>query len=118
MPLHDVLAPFGPQAAHVHALWNVILLVCALVFAAVLALVLAALWRAPRASAADPPDLSVLRSPERRSHRSVVAAVAVSTLLLIALIAASVFTDRALAGLSTVGPLRLEVTAHQWWWEV
>jgi len=118
MPLHDVLAPFGPQAAHVHALWNLILLVCTLVFAAVLVALLVALWRAPRASAATPPDLSVLRRPERGSHRSVIAAVAVSTLLLLALIAASVFTDRALAGLSTANALRLEVTAHQWWWEV
>ena len=35
--LHDVLAPFGPQAGHVHALWMLTLAVCTLVIAAVLA---------------------------------------------------------------------------------
>jgi cytochrome c oxidase subunit II len=116
--LHDVLAPFGPQAAHVRELWLVTLAVCTVVFAAVLAALLVALLRAPRATARSAPDLSALGLPEPGKRHSVIAAVAASTLLLLALIAASIFTDRALARLSTDGALRLEVTAHQWWWEV
>ena len=118
MALHDVLAPFGPQAAHVHGLWQLVLLVCTVVFVAVLAALAIALRRAPRATAATAPDLSAIARPERGSTRGVGAAVGLSTLLLLALIAASVLTDRALAALSTAGALRLEVTAHQWWWEV
>ena len=116
--LHDVLAPFGPQAGHVRELWLLTLAICTVVFAAVLAALAIALWRAPRGDAASPPDLSGVRRPEPGKRRSVVAAVAASTLLLLVLIVASVFTDRALARLSTEGALRLEVTAHQWWWEV
>jgi len=116
--LHDVLAPFGPQAGHVHALWMLTLAVCTLVFAAVLAALLIALMRAGRSNAQSAPDLSALGRPEPGRRHGVIAAVAVSTLLLLALIAASIFTDRALAKLSTDGALRLEVTAHQWWWEV
>ncbi|CAN7214264.1 cytochrome c oxidase subunit II [Variovorax paradoxus] len=116
--LHDVLAPFGPQAGHVRGLWTLTLAVCTVVFAAVLAALLVALLRAQRAGAESAPDLSSLGRPEPGRRRSVIAAVAASTLLLLALIAASIFTDRALARLSTDGALRLEVTAHQWWWEV
>jgi cytochrome c oxidase subunit 2 len=116
--LHDVLAPFGPQAAHVRTLWELTLVICMLVFAGILAALVLALWRAPRGNAQSPPDLSSLALPEPGKRRCVIAAVAASTLLLLVLIAASVFTDRALAKLSTEGALRLEVTAHQWWWEV
>jgi cytochrome c oxidase subunit II len=116
--LHDVLAPSGPQAGHVRELWLLTLAVCTVVFAAVLAALLIALLRAPRAGSVSPPDLSALGRPEPGKRRSVIAAVAASTLLLLALIAASIFTDRALARISTEGALRLEVTAHQWWWEV
>jgi len=118
--LHDVFAPYGPQAGEVRALWLLTLVVCLIVFAAVLAALAIALWRAPRSGsdARSAPDLSGLRRPEPGTRRSVVAAVVASTLLLLVLIVASVFTDRALARLSTEGALRLEVTAHQWWWEV
>jgi len=116
--LHHVLAPFGPQAGHVHALWMLTLAVCTLVFAAVLAALLIGLMRARRGNAKTAPDLSTVGRPEPGRRHAVVAAVAASTLLLLVLIAASIFTDRALARLSTDGALRLEVTAHQWWWEV
>ncbi|VTU39318.1 Cytochrome c oxidase subunit 2 precursor [Variovorax sp. PBL-H6] len=116
--VHDVLAPFGPQAAHVRTLWELTLVVCTVVFAAVLAALLFALWRAPRSGPQSSPDVSSLERPEAGKRRTVIAAVAASTLLLLGLIAASFFTDRALARLSTDGALRLEVTAHQWWWEV
>jgi cytochrome c oxidase subunit 2 len=46
------------------------------------------------------------------------AAVAVSAILLIGLLVASVMTDRALAQLSLSDALHVRVTAHQWWWEV
>ena len=116
--LHHVLAPFGPQAGHVHGLWMLTLAVCTLVFAAVLAALLIALMRAGRGNAQSAPDLSTVGRPEPGRRHAVAAALAASTLLLLVLIAASIFTDRALARLSTDGALRLEVTAHQWWWEV
>jgi len=50
--------------------------------------------------------------------RWVTAAVAVSSILLIGLLVASVATDRALAQLPLVDAVNIHVTAHQWWWEV
>jgi cytochrome c oxidase subunit 2 len=49
---------------------------------------------------------------------SVVAAVALSAVLLMVLLVASVYTDRALARMQLADALAIEVTAHQWWWDV
>src|SRR3954464_10225026 len=120
-PLHDVLAPGGPQAAHILSLWHLTLGVCTLVFVAVLAAFLVALVRGRRGRTGGemgPPDLRSLAAPERGPHRGVASGVVASTLLLVFLIVASVLTDRALARLSTRDALQLQVTANQWWWEV
>ena len=117
MRFQDVLHSAGPQARHIEALWWLMLVVCTAVFIAVLAAVIWALLRAPRGGPATRPDLSSLAQPERNTHIVVVAAVAVSTVLLVALTLASFFTDRALARL---GPpaLTVEVIGHRWWWEI
>jgi cytochrome c oxidase subunit 2 len=56
--------------------------------------------------------------PEPRLRRTVNTAVAITILLLLVLLAASVFTDRALARLPLKDAINIEVTAHQWWWTV
>jgi cytochrome c oxidase subunit II len=116
-PLQNALAPAGPQAALIHDLWNLTLAICTLVFAAVLAALIVALWRRPRADAATPADVGAPQRPERGARRSVGAAVAASVLLLVFLIVASVLTDRALAQLSLKDAVRIELTSNQWWWE-
>jgi cytochrome c oxidase subunit 2 len=116
--LHDMLVAAGPQAAHVAWLWNYFLAVCTVVFVAVLVALLLALRRAPRIHSQEPPDLSTLNAPEPRLQRSVTTAVAITILGLLLLLAASVFTDRALARLPLQGAINIEVTAHQWWWTV
>ena len=113
---HSVLDAMGPQAAHIVDLWRVFVVICSLVFAAVLAALLYVVWRAPRAGADSAPDLSAVNRPERRLRRNVAGAVVASGALLVALVLASVFTDRALAQLSLVNAVNIEVTAHQWWW--
>jgi cytochrome c oxidase subunit II len=113
---HSVLETMGPQAGHILDLWRVFVMTCTLVFAAVLAALLYVIWRRPRSDQQTPPDLSMMNQPEPRPRRNVIAAVFASTLLLLALVVASVFTDRALAGLSLVNAVNIEVTAHQWWW--
>jgi cytochrome c oxidase subunit II len=115
---HDALAATGPQAAHIVDLWRIFLGVCTAVFAAILAALLHALWRRPRSGNDTPPDLSTVNRPEPGPRRHVTTAVIGSTLLLLALIVASVFTDRALARMSLVNAVNIEVTAHQWWWTV
>jgi cytochrome c oxidase subunit 2 len=113
----DALRSAGPQASHVVDLWRLMLFICTAVFSAILLAFLWALWRAPRAQADTPADLASLAAPELALRRSVVAAVAVSIVLLLVLVGASVATDRALARMALRDGLHIEVTAHQWWWE-
>ena len=113
--MQHVLAAAGPQARYIEALWWLMLAVCTAVFIAVFCAVLWALIRAPRGGPAIAPDLS--SRPDRAAQLAVIAAVALSTVLLVALSLASFFTDRALGRL---GPaqLAIEVTGHRWWWEI
>ena len=115
---HDALAATGPQAAHIGALWNLFLALCTAVFAAILIACGWALWRTPRAAVDTPPDLAHVDRHEPGPYRSVAVATGVSALLLLFLIVASVWTDRALARLPLEQAINLRVTGHQWWWEI
>ncbi|WP_427915103.1 cytochrome c oxidase subunit II [Ramlibacter sp. MMS24-I3-19] len=115
---HDALHAVGPQSAHIVDLWRVFVWTCAIVFGLILAVLLAALWHGPRATELAPADLSSTIAPEPRPTRRVTLAVAGCSVLLVLLIVASVFTDRALAHLSLRDAVNLEVTGHQWWWTV
>jgi cytochrome c oxidase subunit 2 len=116
--MNGVLEPAGPQAARIASLWWLTTGVCAAVFAAVFLAYLWAVWRAPRGDVDTPPDLG--RDDRRHRHlvRNVGAAVAVSSVLLVGLLVASVAADRALAQLSNRDALHVRITAHQWWWQV
>lgn len=116
--LHDALQAMGPQAGHIVDLWRIFLWICTVVFALVMAALLIALWRAPRIRSPEPPDLSTVNRPERGPRRSVTTAVVATIVGLLALVSASVFTDRALARLPLKDAVNIEVVAHQWWWTV
>jgi cytochrome c oxidase subunit 2 len=115
---HDALAPGGAQAAHIATLWWILSAVCAVVFVLVMVAALWAVWRAPRAGADAVPETQVPAARERRLGRSVGLAVALSSILLIALLSASIATDRALATLPLQDAVNVRITAHQWWWEI
>jgi len=115
--LHDVQAPGGVQAQAVYQLWLILLAVCTCVFVAVMVALVLALRRAPRAGRGAPPQIEWLERREPALARAVAIGVAVSAVLLLGLLAASVYTSRALAGLPLTDALHIELTAHQWWWE-
>jgi len=113
---HNVLDTMGPQAGHILDLWRVFLYLCCAVFALILLALLYFLRRQPRGDAGTPPELGFVDAPEPAPRRHVTRAVIASTLGLVALIVASVFTDRALARLPLTGAVNIDVTGHQWWW--
>ena len=115
---HDALVTAGPQAARIGALWNLTVFVCTAVFCAVLIGLVFALWRSGRAANDSAPDLSSVAKHERGPYLSVLWSVAVSIVLLLVLVVASVITDRALARASLDNAIRIDVTGHQWWWEL
>jgi len=117
--LHDALSPAGPQAGHIAQLWWILVPVCAAVFVVVIIAALWALGRAPRAGADTPPEDTEPESPrEKRLVGRVGVAVALSSMLLVGLLGASIYADRALARLPMQDAVNLRVVAHQWWWEV
>jgi len=115
--MSEVLAPGGPQAAHIAQLWWLMLAICAFVFIAVTLALGCAVLRARRATSETAPE-SPSTSGEKRVGLWVKAAAALSMLLLVILLGASVMTDRALARLPLDDALVVHVTANQWWWDV
>jgi cytochrome c oxidase subunit 2 len=115
---HDALATAGPQAAQIGQLWNLTVFICTAVFCAVLIGLVIALWRSGRAGEQDAPDLSSVGRHERGPYLSVLSSVGLSIVLLLVLVVSSVVTERALARLSLENAVTIEVTGHQWWWEL
>ena len=114
--MQDMLHTAGPQAEHILRLWHLTVWTCTGVFAAILAAFVWALFKAPRGHARTPADVSGLAQVEHGPRRAVAVAVALSTAGLLALLVASVVTDRALGLLVLRDAVHIEVTAHQWWW--
>lgn len=123
----DALAPAGRQAATIAELfWHYQLPVSVAVYVLVIAAMLyAVLHRGARATLTPPtPEDAALpeeRALTRRLTRAVGSAVAVTVLLLFGYLVYDFATGHRLAALGLrpgPTPLIIEVTGHQWWWEV
>jgi cytochrome c oxidase subunit 2 len=114
--VHNALDAMGPQAQHFVDLWRVFLAACTFVFVAILVAVWLAVRRAPRADEDTLPDLSMVNRAEPGPYAGVMRATVISGIALVALIVASVFTDRAMARLPLAGAVHIELTGYQWWW--
>jgi cytochrome c oxidase subunit 2 len=114
---HSALRPAGAQAARIHDLWQLTLWICMGVFAAILVALLVALMRAPRGAPGAAPRPSHALGGERAARRWTTWATVGSAGLLVLLLGADMATDRALSRLPATDPLRIEMTAQQWWWE-
>jgi cytochrome c oxidase subunit 2 len=73
-----------------------------------------AIWRRRGEREGDAPPAAL----ERRLTRAVIGAVAVTTLVLMAMLVASDLTGRSIVTLATADALDVELIGHQWWWEV
>lgn len=111
--LQSALDPAGPQAARISHLWWVMRAICTAVFILVLGALLSAVFHSRR-SDSGMADLNVIR----RMSITIAGAVAATLIVLFILLIASVSTGRGLSSLSTAGALTIEVTGHQWWWEI
>jgi cytochrome c oxidase subunit II len=102
--------PQGPAARGIASLGWGLFAVCGAVYIVVL---LAALWAAGRRPRGDD---DAARSA-RLAGISVIAATAVTTVILIAFTIASVVAGRGLTSPSGPGAITVDVIGHQWWWE-
>jgi len=110
----SALDPQGPQARHLAILIWSFTAVCTLVWLLVMVVLAIALSR-PAETRADPLAIDVHR--ERRSSRVVAAAVAATTLIVLALTGLSYLSQKRLFTRESSG-VTIRITGHQWWWEV
>jgi cytochrome c oxidase subunit 2 len=101
---HDVLAPAGPLSAQIAQLFWVFVGVAVVVYVIVIGFLVFALGRRNEANMST-------------ALRTVVAAVAITSVVLVGLGLSDFFAGRVLAS-PPENPLRVRVTAHQWWWEI
>ncbi len=107
----SALQPASPQAASIHSLWILMLIVSTVVFVVTLAFVAAALVRGSRRASdagGDAPSLA----------RGVSLGTALTVLVLFGLLFASVRVGRRVASLQAASAVSVNVVGHQWWWEI
>jgi cytochrome c oxidase subunit 2 len=107
----SVLHPSGPQAAHIHWLWDVMLWTTGVIYILVLLVLFAGAWRRRKATAAT-------TMTDAKLEKYVIASVAVSTVILFGLLVASVAVGKATSDLDARNGLTINVTGYQWWWRV
>nr|WP_315382208.1 cytochrome c oxidase subunit II [uncultured Sphingomonas sp.] len=114
--LQSALAPAGEQAAGIHGLFWLMMLVCGAMYLLVLAGVAWTVWRALRGRrvagepAIDPPDVGL--------HRGLLGWAGLIVVGLTVLITASFLVERNIAAARAQDALEVRVTGHQWWWRI
>jgi cytochrome c oxidase subunit 2 len=107
--LQSALHPAGPQAASISHLWWLMFWTCTVVYVVVMGTLVVAVRR--RRGGGGP-------SVERSLVRGVAGASAVTIVILVGLLFASVVTGRAIGSLGSAEGLVIEITGNQWWWDI
>jgi len=110
--IQSALDPAGVQAAQIHNLWHLFLWVCAAVYVVTVAFFLLALIKGRRRV-----EPVVDAASERRMTIAVGTGAGVTIVALLGLLTASVATGHAIGTFGNA-KLEIQVTGHQWWWEV
>jgi cytochrome c oxidase subunit II len=112
------LAAAGPQSGRIAGLWAVVFWLALVVQVAVLGVLLWAFAGRARTGVVPLPLLRPDLVQERHFARGVGGAAVLTALIVVGLLVASALTARALGALGSAPALTVEVTGHQWWWEI
>jgi cytochrome c oxidase subunit II len=119
----SALNPAATQAEYVSRLWWIFVAICSAVYVLVIVFLAVALARrrsgmqkAPKDSTNGPIALEPGR--EKRVLVVVSGAVAATVVILFALLIGELYTSRAVAAVPGENPQVIQITGHQWWWEV
>jgi cytochrome c oxidase subunit 2 len=111
----SALHPAGPQAASIATQWWISFATATLVYLVTVAALCWALARARRREREGEADDA---GSESRMTRAVTWGTAATVIILLLFFAYDLSVGRTLSGSPSAHPLTIEVTGHQWWWEL
>src|SRR4051812_32668015 len=112
--MHSALQALGVHSQHIDFIWRTMLWVCGFMYLLVIAFLIFAIRRR-RSAALTPPQSD---SPTRGMSVALGGWTALMVLGLFGLALTSFLTDRALVHAAADPEVTLQVTAHQWWWQI
>lgn len=113
--VQSALDPKGPAASELANLIWLFTILCTIVWVAVMVVLAGILMR--RGQRRVNPLIED-EGQERALSRVVISAVGATASVLVALTLLSFFANRTLAGIGENAELTIQVTGHQWWWEI
>src|ERR1044072_175004 len=118
--IQNAINPAGPQANNLSRLWWLMFTVCSVVFVVVMIALLWSLRNRTRESVSElKPQIEPPREQERRRRNVVISAATLTVIVLFVFLIASFSAGRSMtAELANKNGLAIEVTGHQWWWEI
>ncbi len=118
--IQSALDPAGQQAKQIDNLLILFFYVTLVVYLIVLLFLSIAIFRGRYRKPQDfpAPDLTPNPAQERKMQRVVVGAVGLTVVILFALLVKDSFTERSIYSLPDPKPVDIQITGHQWWWEV
>jgi cytochrome c oxidase subunit II len=114
---HNSLHPAGPQSHNIEWLYWVIFWI---VFVAFVLTILAFARASVKSYSSSEEMLPIMKDEagDKRAEWAVGTAVTVTVLTLFAVLFMSVITGKKVEGLTSSNPVTIQITGHQWWWEV
>ena len=115
--VHSAVNPVGPQAANIAKIWWLMFYVCTAVFVIVLAVLGIGLIKARPVD--EVPELDLPEDTKKRKTSVVLASVVATVVILFIFLIYSFVIGRGLTSeLARKNGVVIELTGHQWWWEV
>jgi cytochrome c oxidase subunit 2 len=115
---HNMLHPAAPQAGHIEWLYWFLFWILFAVFVLMIAAFASAGATANVVAGHPLPIIEKDEEGDRRAGWAVGSAIAITVITLFVILAVSVITGKRVEGLTSNNPLTIQITGHQWWWEV
>src|SRR3981189_2581135 len=121
MPLdpghHLVLHPAAPQAGNIEWLYWVIFWI---LFAVFILMIAGFTWAGAKTAVVASRPLPIMEDKEgdHRAGWAVGSAIGITVITLFIILVLSVITGNRVEGLTSKNPITVQITGHQWWWEV
>jgi cytochrome c oxidase subunit 2 len=121
MPLdpgrHLVLHSAAPQAGHIEWLYWLIFWILLAVYVFMI-VGFARAGAKSRAVSNEPLPVIVNEAGDRRATIAVGSAIGITVVTLFVILVLSVITGKRVEGLTSKNPVTIQITGHQWWWEI